>query len=215
MTFPYRIAWHSLDPTSPIAPIGIGERTDFINIQRLLPRLLSQPDRLSHLVYFHYHSWDAELWCNYDEDRDWIEEVRVKRISNSLQAWIASPREFEYALHDQLSRADSRDPSLVNLYVQQGPLDVRMRPERDDEGNRFIEVNLMCRSTGNGPWMIRFAGKLWHVGMTAEEELLTNSERRRLGISDSDWLLWAGQDPDEDMSDMDDTDDFGASQSYN
>lgn len=85
--------------------------------------------------------------------------------------------------------------------MERGPLDVRMRPEKDDEGNRFIEVAVLCRSTGSGPWVIRFAGKLWNVNMTEEEELLTNSERRRLAINDSDWTLWGGQDPDEDMDD--------------
>ena len=80
-------------------------------------------------------------------------------------------------------------------------MDVRMRPERDDEGNRFIEVAVLCKSTGNGPWVIRFAGKLWDVDMTERDELLTNSERRRLSINDSDWTLWSDLDPDEDMDD--------------
>ena len=201
MTSPYRIVWHSMDPRSPGAPIGPGEKTDFISIQALLSRPPGETPRPSHILYFHYSSWDAEFNCTYNEDTQWIEGIRIRRMNENLRAWIARPAEFEYGLYERLSSSQSRDPFLINMYMQRGPVDVRMMRERDDEGNRFIEVNVMCRSTGNGPWVIRLAGKLWNANMTEEEELLTNNERRRLGITDIDWTLWAGQDLDDDMDD--------------
>ena len=154
---------------------------------------------MTHVIYFHYNSWDAEFYCHYDEAMDWIEDVSIKRMNRSLRAWLADPEEFESALLDSLPPSEAADPSIMNEYLRRGPLDVRMRPEKDDEGNRIIQVCMMCRSVGHGAFIIRFAGKLWDPDLEeVEDELLTNSERRRLGVTDSHWTVWGGQDPDAD-----------------
>ena len=178
--------------------MGPGEKTDFINIQRLLPQRGNQTQRPSHIIYIHYNNLEAELWCNYDEARNQIGDYHIKRINSQLQYWLASPTQLEYALYERLSSGETRDHERIHMFLQQGPLEVRMRPERDDNGNRFIEVNLLCRNTNNYPWTLRLAGKLWNVNMTEEEELLTNNERQKLRINDVDWLLWGGQDQDAD-----------------
>ena len=206
MTFPYRIVWHSYDPRATIAPIGPGERTDMITIQRLLRRPPVPAAEMSHVIYFDYNLWHAEFFCIYDEARDRIEEVIVKRTNAALRACLATPAELASALHERLTTTQARDPAYFNMFMERGPIDMRMMPQKDDAGHRFIEIAILCTSFGHGPEVVRFAGKQWSVNMTEEEELLTNDERRRLEIDDSDWRIWAGQDPDED------NDDAGANQ---
>ncbi|KAL8793349.1 MAG: hypothetical protein Q9195_004027 [Heterodermia aff. obscurata] len=194
MTFPYRIVWHSMDPTSPQAPIGQGEKTDFITIQRL-SRSTRHNRNPSHIIYFQYHAWAAELYCNFNEAEEVIENFSMKQMSRGLRSWIATPVELEYGLYERLSPGWTYDREAIDELVKQGPMNVRMRREKDNDGHCFLEVNIMCKSTGSGPWVLRIAGKLWDVTKTEEEELLTNGERRRLGITDSDWAIWGGRDP--------------------
>lgn len=92
----------------------------------------------------------------------------------------------------QISAEHPNPSHVVDYYLLRGPINVRTVNQTDDEGNRFLEATVLCRSIGHGPYCIKLVGKRWNVNMTEEEELLTDNERRTLGIGDEEWLRWSG-----------------------
>lgn len=180
-----------MDPMNANGPLEPGTKSDFITIQRLLP---GSPTRAySHVLYLHYNRWVAEFNCVYDEHRDRMGDCFVRRTNRNLRQSLASPIELRSVLEEQLPPEHVRDPQTFGIYMQRGPIDVRLMREEDDEGNRFLQIVLLCTGLVDGPYLIKLIAKRWDIDRTEEEETLTDDERMRLGISDQDWVSFSGE----------------------
>lgn len=75
----YRIVWHSRDPMNENRLIGPGTVDDYM-ILRELPE--PSNENHTHILYFQYNGWKAELNCrsdyDYDDNQDYIRDWYIR-----------------------------------------------------------------------------------------------------------------------------------------
>ena len=121
---------------------------------------------------------------------------------------IAALEDIYHSFHSGAST--SSDIRTMLKYSGDHAIGFRLIEAKDDQGSPFVQFKVLCTSRGNGPYLVTAFGKRMDIFEDEtkfgayEEELLTDSERQRLGITDAEWRAYSGltfaEDQDEDVA---------------
>ena len=108
----------------------------------------------------------ADIYCRYNEALDTLTHTAIRRASQALINGVANQAELEQAIIRNLEPGQLQDRRILDQYMNDGPIDLRLVQNSDDDGHRFIIFTVLCTSIGDGPFTVTVVGKRWKVNMT-------------------------------------------------